>query len=364
MQPDIYNLPVSRGGEHTVDVNMQPYTSTNPSADEVISAYLIQYKKAAAKNDVALIDILSPTMKDAFRRYNPSVKQPTIIVKNNGSASIKSMLVNYGSTGPIKSSYRWKGDLAPFTSDTITLPGIIATDQARDQFEVELLQPNGKKDNYEADNKLTSWFEAVDTHDTTIIVYLKTNNQPLQTAYTLTNADDRVVQQRTLGSLNANTVYRDTVKLAAGAYRFTLLDSADNGLEFWANARGGSGSARLLNKEGQIIKNFESDFGKFVQYDFQVGQPVTPVGAITSFELYPTRTIDSTTLNYHGNFPAAVRVQIVTDPGDKVVEEHTYSDLTEGVFTYDLSRFPKSRFYLKVLINGEEKFKKRIRLKE
>ncbi len=186
----------------------------------------------------------------------------------------------------------------------------------------------------------------------------------MQTAYVLNDANGNIIQQRSFGSLAANTVYRDTLKLSSGAYRFTLLDSSDNGLEFWANARGGSGSARLLNKKGQIIQNFESDFGRFIQYDFMVGQPVSPVAAVNSFGLYPTRTNDKTTLDYHGNFPAEVKVQIITDPGEKVVEEHTYSNLTEGMFTYDLSRFSKSRFYLKVLINGEEKFKKRVRLKE
>lgn len=364
MQPDIYNLPLSKGGAHIVDVNMQPYISPKPTAEEVISAYLIQYRKAAAKNDVALLDIVSPTMKDAFRRYNPSAIKPTIIVKNMGAVNIKNLMVIYGTAGSVKRNYRWKGDLATFTTDTIMLPGIVVSDNPQDKFEVELLQPNGRKDSYNADNKLTSWFETVPRHNTTTIVYLKTNNQPLQTAYVLTDANGNMVQQRPFGSLAANTVYRDTLKLATGAYCFTLLDSSDNGLEFWANARGGSGRARMLNKEGQIVKDFEADFGRFIQYNFMVDQPVTPVAAINSFELYPTSTNDKTTLDYHGNFPAEVRVQIVTDPGDKIVEAHTYNDLTEGVFTYDLSRFPKGRFYLKVLINGEEKFKKRIRLKE
>ncbi|MNU03430.1 hypothetical protein D3C86_2125620 [compost metagenome] len=57
-------------------------------------------------------------------------------------------------------------------------------------------------------------------------------------------------------------------------------------------------------------------------------------------------------------------MQLVTDPGSVIVEEHKYNQLKEGIFTYDLSRFPKGRFYLKVFVNGEEKFKKRVRLKE
>ena len=143
-----------------------------------------------------------------------------------------------------------------------------------------------------------------------------------------------------------------------------LQDTADNGLEFWANPKGGRGKVHLLNKNGAMIKDFDSDFGNSVQYAFEVGGPVAPVTAQTSFGLYPTRTNDKTTFDYYANFPEDVKVQIITDPGDKMVEEHHYPQLKEGIFTYDLSRFPKGRFYLKVLVNGVEKFKKRIRLKE
>lgn len=364
MQPDVFDLPVTPGREHSIDINMQPYVSSDPSADEVISAYVIQYKKAAAKNDVQLLDIINPSTKDAYRRQNPSALQPQLIVKNMGSAAINSLTVRYGTKGLAKNAYRWKGRLQPSAVDTILLPGVVESKAGRNEFEAELLQPNGKKDGFAADNRLVSFFEAVPKHDSVLIVYLLTNNQPSETAYTLVNSDGKTVLQRQLATLQANTVYRDTVRLTKGVYRFRLTDSANNGLEFWAAPRGGRGKAKLLNGKGQIIKDFESDFGAYVQYEFEVGEPTAPVTAQTAFGLYPTRTNDKTTFDYSANFPEEVVVQIVTDPGDEVVEEHKYDQLKEGVFTYDLSRFPKGRFYLKVLINGQEKFKKRIRLKE
>ncbi|HET7897655.1 MAG TPA: hypothetical protein VFL47_08295, partial [Flavisolibacter sp.] len=364
MQPDVLNFPVKPGTQHSVDINMQSYVSTNPSADEVISAYLIQYKKAASKNDVQLADIINPSSKDAFRRKNPSALQPHIIVKNMGTEVVKRFTVHYGTKGFQQKTFQWKGLLAPFAVDTIALPGVVESKGKQNEFSVILLRPNGKKDAFEQDNRLTSFFESVPKHDSVLIVYLLTNNQPSQTAYTLVNSEGRVVQQRALGSLKANEVYRDTVHLSNGVYQLTLLDSADNGLEFWANPRGGRGRARLLNVKGEILKNFESDFGSYVQYGFAVGEPADPVTAQTSYGLYPTRTNDKTTFDYASNFPEDVVVQLVTDPGDTIVEEHRYHQLKEGVFTYDLSRFSKGRFYLKVLINGQEQFKKRIRLKE
>lgn len=364
VQPDVLNLEVVPGKQHSIDINMQPYASTNPSADEVISAYLIQYRKANAKNDVQLVDIINPSTKDAYRRQNPSAMQPKILVRNMGSDAVKRFTVRYGTKGFPSRTFRWKGQLSPFAVDTITLPGVVESRGKQEAFTVALLQPNGKKDGFEEDNQLTSFFESVPKHDSVMVVYLLTNNQPAQTAYTLVNSEGRVVQQRSFASLQANTVYSDTIHLPKGAYRLTLLDSADNGLEFWANPRGGRGKARLLNGRGEILKNFEADFGSYVQYGFEVGEPADPITAQTSFGLYPTRTNDKTTFDYASNFPEDLVVQLVTDPGDTVVEEHRYYGIKEGMFTYDLGRFPKGRFYLKVLINGQEQFKKRIRLKE
>ncbi|MVN20488.1 peptide-N-glycosidase F-related protein [Mucilaginibacter arboris] len=364
MQPDIYDLDLRSGKQHTIDINMQNYVSSKPSATEVISAYLIQYKKAAVKNDIAVEDVITPSLKDAYRRQNPSGIKPQILVKNMGSAAITKLRVRYGIKGFPKRVTDWKGIIKPAATTILTLQGTVNAQTGINAFEVELMLPNGKKDAYPTDNKMISAFEAVPKQDSVLVVYLLTNNQPGQNSYALVNEKGETVKGRALGSLKANTIYRDTVHLPQGQYQFMLQDTAGNGLEFWANPKGGRGKVRLLNKNGFMIKDIDSDFGSAVQYAFEVGGPIAPVTAQTSFGLYPTRTNDKTTFDYYANFAEDVKVQIITDPGDKVVEEHDYPQLKEGIFTYDLSRFPKGRFYLKVLINGEEKFKKRIRLKE
>ncbi|QNE41951.1 peptide-N-glycosidase (plasmid) [Hymenobacter sp. NBH84] len=365
MQPDLYNLPVQGSRRHTIDLTMEPYTaSSEPSADEVISAYLIQYKKAPTQHDVALEAIVRPSLKDVYQRDNPAAMQPRLVVKNMGAGPVSSLMVRYGTLGAPLQQHRWQGSLAPGASTVIDLPGVIGGQAARNTFVAELLRPNGKRDQYAADNRQTSPYAAVPTHAGNMVVYLQTNNQSAQNSYTLTDSQGKVWQRRALGTLKNNTLYRDTLHLPEGRYRLVMLDSAGNGLEFWANSRGGRGKLRLLNADGAMLKDFESDFGSSVVYDFRVGQPVAPITAQTSFGLYPTSTNGPTTLDYYANFPEDVVVQLVTDPGDAVVEEHRYPRLQEGTFAYDLSRFPKGRFYLKVLINGQERFKKRLRLKE
>lgn len=363
MQPDLYDLPL-QGGEHTIDLNMQHYTSPEPSADEVISAYLVQYRQAASGNDVGIEDIITPSQKEIYRRQNPASFHPTIVVKNNGSETIRKVGVRYGLRGGAKSSYTWKGTLHPGATTVVALPGAIKGASGTNAFEAELLQPNGRKDAYSADNKGVSYFESAPVQDSLLIVYLGTNKEPQDNSYRLVNEQGAVMGQRALGSLAANTLYRDTLKLPSGSYRFEFADTAGNGLEFWANPRGGRGKLRLLNSKGEMIRDFESDFGSSVQYSFSVGGPAAPITPQASFGLYPTRTNDVTTFDYYANTPEDVTVRLVTDPGGAVVEEHQYKGLKEGLFSYDLSRYPKGRFYLSVWIGGEEKFKKRVRLKE
>ncbi len=171
--------------------------------------------------------------------------------------------------------------------------------------------------------------------------------------------------ERALGSLKADTDYRDTLRLAPGCYELLLKDTADDGLEFWFNNRGGRGFARLLDNKGRLLKHFDSDFGTEICYSFEVAadssvlslpDPVPAVG------LFPTRTSGKTTMDYFGNSPQKVTVQLVTDPGNEVIEEHVYEALKEGVFTYDLSYRPAQRYYLKMYVGGKLVFNKRIRV--
>ena len=67
-------------------------------------------------------------------------------------------------------------------------------------------------------------------------------------------------------------------------------------------------------------------------------------------------------MDYFSGTPQDVTVQITTEEGAQLVEEHHYKNLKEGSFTYDLSYRPAQRYYLKVFIGGALKFNKRVRV--
>ena len=362
--PDVYDFQV-KPGNHMVDINMQPYVNPKPSANESICAYIIQYKKPTNKNDLAIQDIMSPTDKQLYLRQNPACSNPEIIVENLGSSPVKEFSIVYHTKGFAQHQLTWRGNLGFHETTNVTLPGAIDAHEGKNEFEASLISPNGKNDQYPSDNRMRSIFTKAPVLGPELILQLRTNNQPEQNAYQLTDGDGNLVYERKLGSMQPNTTYADTFKLKPGCHNLTLVDTAGNGLEFWYNRKGGRGFMRLMNSEGQMVKNFDSDFGNSIIYNFEVSDDAqAAIDPEPAIGLFPTLTTGSTTLDYFSNKPEDVTVKLVTDEGGHLAEEHTYYQLKEGIFTYDLSTRPKQRYYLKVFINGELKFNKRIRVVE
>ena len=70
--------------------------------------------------------------------------------------------------------------------------------------------------------------------------------------------------------MKRDTIYQDTIKLKPGNYNFKFNDTKGDGLEFWYNAKDGRGEVKLLDSLGRAIKQFRSDFGNFINYNFTV----------------------------------------------------------------------------------------------
>ena len=356
--PDTYDLKVKPGEQHIADINMEPYTHDKSSAVESICAYLIQYKKPAKKYDASVDDIVVPSSKDIYSRKNPAAYNPKIIIRNTGSENLKELTIKYGTESFEQHTYKWKGDIPFNGTNEITLPGIIDAKGGKNKFIVELCKSNGNN----LSSPVTSTFTKAPLHEKDIIVYFQTNNEPKQNYYYFKNSSGEIVYKKYGHILKPNTVYRDTVKLSAGAFEFVMTDSAGDGLEFWYNTNGGRGRVFLLDMKGEIIKSFESDFGNEIYYAFYMDdKAVNKPDTSPAVGLFPTRTLGKTTLDYFYGMPKEITVQITSEEG-KLVEEHKYLSIKEGIFNYDLSYRPPQRYYLKVIIDGEVKYTKRIRV--
>lgn len=366
VQPDEVLLNTKANRPFVVDINMQPYETEIPSASELMTTYVIEYGKANSANDVTLIDIIKPSTNDIHSRKNPLGGLPVIKVKNNGRKDLKKITILYHLKGEKVNKFKWTGNIPFGKTALITLPKEVFSKQETAPFYVQLTKPNGRRDGYKLDNKMESVYNRPNILPEQIIVYYKTNNKPKENAYQIKDSFGKVVFEKDSLSTKPNTIYLDTIKLKRGNYNFNFTDRTGNGLEFWYSAKDGRGEIKLLDSIGKAIKQFKSDFGNFVNYNFSV-QPDMPyeLDNTPSISVFPARTKGPISLDYFSNNSAKVKVLIVQQEDEsKIVEEHIYQNFSKGTLKYDLSYLPKMRYYIKVFIDGKEVFKNRIRLRE
>lgn len=363
LQPEIFDLPVTLGKSHSISLVMEPYiASLENFGKQVISAYLIQYKNVEVRHDVAVEEIVAPSCKDIHSRRNPAAANAVVRIRNMGANAVTSMVIEYGSRGFELQRHQWYGTIASQQSAEITLPGRILSRTKEGRFVVLVREVNGKEDAYPHDNTSWSTFTPAPEHGPLLVFHLLTNNQPEHNGWILTDARGKIIREVQPGSLKAATLTNDTFRLAEGAYTLLFTDTAGDGLEFWFNDEGGRGEALLLDEHGNLLKAFDSDCGLGWRYDFTVGDyPVQPSPGDKAISVYPAKTSESTTLRYLSNTIGNVVVRLVSDPENEVVEERNYTNLKEGVFTFDLTHFPYGRFFMEVHCDNTLVFKRRIR---
>lgn len=366
LQPDEVSFDTHPGKKFTIDLNMEPYETEEPSAKELLVAYILEYGNINADHDVTLVDIISPSNEKIHSRQNETGTLPLIRFKNNGKNNLKSFVVNYYLEGQKPKKFSWKGDVPFGETALLTLPEEIFSDKESTRFFVELKRPNGKRDGFEGDNSKSSVYATPNILPVSSIIYFKTNNKPGQNSYSVTNGYGKEVFKKDSLELEPNTVYLDTLTLPKGNYTFKVSDKGGDGLEFWFKAKDGRGDVKFLDTLGQVIQHFNSDFGSHIIYNFRVKPGAKyHLDNEPSITMFPARTEGPVTLDYFANDPKDVEI-IITQQEDesKIVETHTYLNFRKGTFTYDLSYLPKMRYYIKVVIDGKEVFKNRIRLKE
>jgi len=249
----------------------------------IVSSQLVKYGPANFVNDASISDIVYPSEKIEHGRFNPNCGKPKVIIKNTGSETLTDATITYGIIGGETKTYEWTGNLGFLESQEVTLEylsTLAASDDAKD-FYAAISNPNGTADEYENNNEMYSKYSVVDMYATDVIIEFKTNNNFTETGYRVFDDNgDQIFSRGPLG-LGSNNTYRDTLKGLNGCYKIEVLDLGENGLDWWANAAGGSGYVRVRDALGNF-SNIATDFGKFVDYSFIAGEVM--VNTHTPFE--------------------------------------------------------------------------------
>lgn len=254
------------------DVTYDPYGNYR------MEGQIISYGSPNMDHDVELMDILAPNNRKVLSRWNPVCEDPKVLIRNNGSQPLNSCTFVFGIDGEEMQTYVWEAPepLGFLETAEVSLPYdspnyTIGDDEDVLTFKVSLevadafdQEPNNGTGYSQFRRPPTYQYNDLD--DNRVIVWTKTNNKPFETSVELRNSNEELIWSRSYNT--ANTTFKDTLALNAGCYRFTVLDSDDDGMDFWANSDG-VGYVKLKKVAGSNFTTLEADFGKSISQTFR-----------------------------------------------------------------------------------------------
>jgi hypothetical protein len=280
-----------------------------------ISSAVFYYAGLNKTLDASLDDIIAPTNFEWYRRENPRVSIPVIKVRNTGSTTITSMLIQYGVKDSLMTQYIWTGSLAPLTDTIISLPAIAALTNlslnaatGTHTFIAQIQQVNGQADDDHSNDTLTSQFLVAPKWPYKLRIKLLTSSigadgnfgdNPADASWQITDANGNVVASRT--NANITTTYYDTVTLqSSNFYTLSVSTSQCYGLNWWALAgqtgytAGSFAAQNMLSGNAVLTLNGTTNSGEFMD-DFGCGftQYFTTVGECTEATPIITRVGDT-----------------------------------------------------------------------
>ena len=297
-----------------------------------IETQLVTYGAPNFINDARIEEILAPNKEKFYLRNNPICGSPVIRIRNTGAADLEFLKIRYGVEGGASNTFTWDGNLSFLDETLVTLPPFNNNGMWNSNSQIFYAEIIDSADEYEFNNYMESEFELTEDFGPYdyYVFSLLTNNEAVQTSNTLKDENGNIIKSGS-GYFN-NTLYTDTMYLENGCYSFQIKDSGGDGLSFWANPNGGSGSALLKGVNttplvySELIYDFPVDFGKEITFNFTIGGINTaaeePNDIQPTFELFPNPTNGLVNLKLQMPYLQDVIINVYDIIGNRVVYQN------------------------------------------
>lgn len=269
----VYEHFILLGADTTlhIDLQLQEAAKENPMLQNyMLSANLILFEKAQHKNDAAIVEILAPNKSIDHNRYNPICGSPVIRVKNTGSDTLRSVLIEYGLDDKNDNRYRWRGELAFMEEEIVYLPPLnwYFYDQKNKpkEFCVSVDEVNSKQDEYEGNNQLSTILNLAPVYPNRISIQFSAHLAAADNILEL--VDDMGIPFFEAADFVNDSVYTFDLDLLPGCYEFIVYDRAGDGIYFTEEKKGSLKIISTNTKEE--LKDFEPNFGAEIRQQFMI----------------------------------------------------------------------------------------------
>lgn len=174
-------------------------------------------------NNARIFEAIEPTGD-----YCQGTVRPKLKIQNYGTSNLTSLEVVSVIDGTPADTSLWTGNLVMYDTEIIQADETAVLNNGNHSFEFIIQNPNGVPDENTGDNTASLTF-STNSQGTVVTVKIKTDSNPSQTSWEITNSSGVVASG---GSFtNANYLYQETVCLYEDScYTFTVYDSGNNGL--------------------------------------------------------------------------------------------------------------------------------------
>ena len=292
-------------------------------------------------------DLVLEGVENVVTENCSGLQHPRFTVKNFGRETINSVDVRVFD-GTESYTQTWNGTLPQGETTDMLMDDFVAATTGNLQFFVEM--PNGRADEFMADNVSSIGMEEVTTVDGALNLQMKTGAHPENTTFEIKNMDTgEVLYYFTFDQAN-HTYKEDLVLPEAACYRLTMSDAAGEGMGSGFFQIKDSNTNTVVFRGGNTIGAFTYELATELYCNGYVAVEEHDT-ATTIFNVAPNPTTGLIKLNLgEGQW----QVQVYDITGRKVVEHQC-----EGQSSIDLSQQQRGLYLLKAQ-NGTEEYNTKI----
>ncbi|MCZ8286054.1 MAG: T9SS type A sorting domain-containing protein, partial [Bacteroidia bacterium] len=144
-------------------------------------------------------------------------------------------------------------------------------------------------------------------------------------------------------------IFRDTINLPQGCYTFVSNDDGCDGISWWANSAGGTGTLRFTsNVTPQSYKTFNGDFGCQIMERFTVGYALSvkeTVKAVNTFQSFPNPASSVINVLFDVSDYQDVSYSIA-DVSGKQVQAGKFTDVSSTIYPINTSELSAGMYFV------------------
>ncbi len=271
---------------------------------------------------------------------------PQIVIRNNGNNTVTSFHVKYRVNSEAEGEFSWTGSIASLQKTVIDLPEYTFSPVTSNVFKVYSVDPNDNSDEYKKNDTITTIIEGAPITTSRIFVFIKTDNAPEETTWSITNSAGEVVGS---GGPYATSgyLYKDTVDLVDyDCYTFNMYDAGGNGL---CCVNGNGLFYAEDDAETTIIEG--NAFGSYVfnEFDYSDAQGIAEVTPSATMTVGPNPSAGDATVLLHLDRGANVRAQLINTLGTTVKSwDNGFMTAGEQSFDLECTNLPSGLYILRV----------------